>query len=209
MDPNIWGPHAWTFLHNITLAYPKNPTESNKINIQKFIINMGHVLPCHKCKINFKDHLKDYPLTEKVISCRKELIEWLIDIHNCVNISNSKRVLSYTEALNECNLETWEESGWVFLHNITFVYPTEPTGSDKNIIKKFIIYMSRVLPCKKYRIIFKACLKEYPLTDKVLTSRKNLVEWLIDLHNQINLSNSKETLTYIETLNKYMKMKHK
>lgn len=203
MDPEMWGPHGWTFLHNITLAYSKNPTESNKINIHKFMINTGHVLPCYKCRINFKNHLKKYPLSSQVLSSRKNLVEWLIDIHNCVNINNSKKVLSYTEALNECDLTVWEHSGWVFLHNITFVYPVNPTTSDQDKMKKFIVYTSRVLPCKEYRDNFKNHLKKYPLTGKVLSTRKNLVEWLIDVHNNINLSNSRKKLTYIETLNKY------
>ena len=30
MDPLIWGPHAWFFLHSITLVYPDNPSEQEK-----------------------------------------------------------------------------------------------------------------------------------------------------------------------------------
>ena len=26
MEPNIWGPGAWTFLHSITFQYPENPS---------------------------------------------------------------------------------------------------------------------------------------------------------------------------------------
>lgn len=205
MDPKIWGPHGWTFLHSITLAYSKNPDESDKTNIYKFMINMGRVLPCYKCIKNFKSHIKEFPLTDDILSSRKNLVEWLIDIHNCVNISNSKKVLSYTEALNECDLTVWEHSGWVFIYNIMFVYPIKPTTNEKNIMEKFIIYMSRVLPCKKYRNIFKSCLKEYPLTDKVLSTRKNLIEWITDIHNHINLSDlgTGKKLTYVEALNKY------
>ena len=36
MDPRIWGPPAWTFLHSVTLAYPDNPTETDRTNYKKF-----------------------------------------------------------------------------------------------------------------------------------------------------------------------------
>ena len=32
MEPEIWGPHAWQFLHSITLSYPDNPTFEDKNN---------------------------------------------------------------------------------------------------------------------------------------------------------------------------------
>ena len=38
MNPKIWGPHAWIFLHSITLNYPENPTpELKKNNIKDFL----------------------------------------------------------------------------------------------------------------------------------------------------------------------------
>ena len=36
MEPEIWGPNAWTFLHTITLNYPENPSEDDKQNHKDF-----------------------------------------------------------------------------------------------------------------------------------------------------------------------------
>ena len=33
LEPNIWGPHYWFFLHSITFTYPKKPTSATKKNI--------------------------------------------------------------------------------------------------------------------------------------------------------------------------------
>ena len=33
MNPEIWGPPAWMFLHSISLAYPKNPTDVDKTKL--------------------------------------------------------------------------------------------------------------------------------------------------------------------------------
>ena len=38
MEPNIWGPGAWTFLHSITFQYPENPTDLKNRNIILFLI---------------------------------------------------------------------------------------------------------------------------------------------------------------------------
>lgn len=101
MKPDVWGPHAWIFLHSITLEYPDNPTSEDKVNIVNFINSLGPVLPCQKCRINFKSHIEKYPLTEEVLKSKTNLVKWMIDIHNCVNEMNNKCKLSYEESLKE------------------------------------------------------------------------------------------------------------
>lgn len=101
MKPETWGPCAWLFLHSITLNYPNNPTIEDQTNMTNFIMSLKHVIPCHKCKINFANHLKNKPLTKEVLSSKETLTKWLIDIHNEVNKMNGKKVLSYDDALKE------------------------------------------------------------------------------------------------------------
>ena len=36
MDPKVWGPNAWIFLHSITMNYPKNPTNEDKEKYRTF-----------------------------------------------------------------------------------------------------------------------------------------------------------------------------
>lgn len=100
MNPNVWGKHAWFFLHSITLAYPQCPSEEDKKNIKNFFENLHLVLPCPKCKINYKAHLDKTPLTDDILSSKYKLISWLINIHNQVNIMNGKPQLSYDQVLN-------------------------------------------------------------------------------------------------------------
>ena len=37
MNPKIWGPHAWVFLHTITLNFPENPTPEQKKYYKDFL----------------------------------------------------------------------------------------------------------------------------------------------------------------------------
>lgn len=100
MLPSIWGKSAWTFFHLVTFCYPNNPTEHDKKTYYQFFILFGKVLPCDKCKFNFKKHLKKCPL-DKALGSRGLLIKWGIDMHNLVNHSLGKKMLTYNEALTE------------------------------------------------------------------------------------------------------------
>tara|TARA_B000000475_G_C15902815_1_gene409306 strand:- start:298 stop:807 length:510 start_codon:yes stop_codon:yes gene_type:complete len=97
MDPNIWGPHAWIFLHTITLTYPHKPTTQDKINYKNFFINLGKVLPCPHCNNNYNIHLNQLPIDEFLTS-KKSLVYWLIQIHNLTNnVLNKKNNISFDE----------------------------------------------------------------------------------------------------------------
>ncbi len=99
MKPEIWGPHAWIFLHSITLTYPDTPTSDDKKNMADFFSTLMKVLPCQKCQSNFGQHFAEYPLTDDILSSKAKLIKWLIDVHNAVNRMNNKEVLSHEESL--------------------------------------------------------------------------------------------------------------
>jgi len=101
MNPKIWGPHAWIFLHSITLAYPECPSKEDKENIKNFFVILGSVLPCSDCQNNYTNHLKKYPLTEKILSSKVKLQKWLVTVHNSVNKSQNKRLFSYEDFLNK------------------------------------------------------------------------------------------------------------
>jgi hypothetical protein len=99
MNPKIWGPHAWIFLHSITFNYPNNPSNEVKKQYKIFFESLQFVLPCDVCKSNYKKKLITLKINEEILSCRKNLIKWLIQIHNQVNKSNNKRIMSNDEVL--------------------------------------------------------------------------------------------------------------
>ena len=99
MDPKIWGPHAWFFMHSITLGYPDKPTNEDKIWMKQFFESVGHVLPCMKCRNNYREHMNKLPLDNTVLLSRENLVKWLIDVHNEVNIKNSKPVVTHESAI--------------------------------------------------------------------------------------------------------------
>jgi len=88
MDPNIWGPHAWIFLHSISLQYPSEPSSIEKEKYKSFLHSLQYVLPCQKCRKHYQMHYKKNPPR---LNSKKEFVEWVFDLHNIVNESNHKK----------------------------------------------------------------------------------------------------------------------
>jgi len=85
MNPSKWGPKCWYFLHTVALNYPKNPTEDEKKHYKDFYSSVQDILPCSNCCKNYKKHLEVLPLDDNVMSTRKNLFLWTVEMHNKVN----------------------------------------------------------------------------------------------------------------------------
>ncbi len=102
MNPTIWGPPAWDFLHTVTFNYPDNPTSYEMQQAALFFTSLGDLLPCVICQQHYKKNLEKYPIRMAVIN-RNNLVSWLINIHNEVNIILGKRVYSVQEVISDYN----------------------------------------------------------------------------------------------------------
>jgi hypothetical protein len=100
MEPMVWGPPGWEFLHSITFQYPKEPTNFERKKYYAFFENLKYVLPCPTCQEHYTKNFDDIPIR---LDNRQDLINWLIDIHNAVNIKNGKREWSYDEVYEKYN----------------------------------------------------------------------------------------------------------
>lgn len=96
MNPEIWGPPAWNFLHLLSLSYPIEPTYEEKTNFKNFIYSLQKILPCDTCSNNFLNKINNSNL-DKVLESRDTLFEWFVDIHNIVNKENNKKEWTYSE----------------------------------------------------------------------------------------------------------------
>jgi hypothetical protein len=99
INPEVWGEHGWAFLHYITFAYPDKPTKNEKESMKQLLLSLQYTLPCRKCRVHYQNNLKYLPLTEKILSNRKNLIMWLLALHNKVNLQLGKKQISYNNLL--------------------------------------------------------------------------------------------------------------
>ena len=100
MNPKFWGPHAWVFLHSVTMNYPKNPSQQDKQKYRDFFKSMERVLPCEKCAFHYSKHIDEFPI-DPALESRDTLVRWLIQIHNEVNISLNKPEYTYEQVIEE------------------------------------------------------------------------------------------------------------
>ena len=100
MNQNIWGSHLWFSLHTISFAYPIKPTITDQNNYKNFFVSLQNVIPCSVCQRNYKRHLLEHPI-DKHLNSRKDLVYWLIDIHNMVNSEIGKKFMSYDVVLKK------------------------------------------------------------------------------------------------------------
>ena len=104
MDPKVWGPKAWFFLHSVTMAYPVKPSQTEQQEMYDFFQNLSKILPCYKCRKHFQMNINKFPLQDAIKS-RDELVKWLIDVHNSVNEATGKPKESYKSMIKQINDE--------------------------------------------------------------------------------------------------------
>ena len=98
MLTSVWGPSMWFTLHIISFNYPVKPTKDQKKEYFNFFKNLGNILPCSYCRLNYKKNIKSVKLDMSVMKNRKTLSLWLYNLHNEINKMLGKKFnLSYDE----------------------------------------------------------------------------------------------------------------
>jgi len=93
LDPKIWGPHYWFFLHTIALTYPHRPNTITKKKYYEFIQNLPLFIPIEKMSTEFSELIDKYPITS-YLDNRDSFIRWVHFIHNKINQKIEKPELS-------------------------------------------------------------------------------------------------------------------
>lgn len=141
---SYWGPRLWYILHKMSYAFPEKATMEQQqlyfsyYNLTRFMIS------CPFCSVHFKSAIQT-KLLSRNLNTRQEVIDWFRDLHNDINISNSKRVyqgfevdylyggsefnhLSFHQLLDYLyNLVTYNEvDRRAFIHWVLLTYKLHP-----------------------------------------------------------------------------------
>ena len=76
ISPGVWGEAGWIFLRNIAKGYPDKPTPLDKERYKKYFEMVGEVLPCSRCRQNYKQHWKEIPITN-YLNDKNSLYKWV------------------------------------------------------------------------------------------------------------------------------------
>jgi len=100
LDPEIWGPHYWFFLHTIAISYPIKPNDVTKKKYYNFIQNLPLFIPIDEIGNSFSKLLDKYPV-KPYLDSRKSFIKWMHFIHNKINILLNKEEITLDEAMEQ------------------------------------------------------------------------------------------------------------
>ena len=104
LDPKIWGPHYWFFLHTIAMSYPVHPNAVTKKKYYDFVQNIPLFIPVESMAGEFSKLLDQYPV-QPYLDNKESFIRWMWFIHNKINKKLEKPEIS----LNEFYVKYYEE----------------------------------------------------------------------------------------------------
>jgi len=81
------GRYAWGILHSMAATFPNEPTIEDKKNFAVFLQSFSKLYPCKECAKHFQQLLKEKPIKD---ANRKELVFYVCDLHNVVNVQLKK-----------------------------------------------------------------------------------------------------------------------
>ena len=96
LDPKIWGPHYWHFLHTIAMTYPQYPSTITKKKYYELIQNFSLFIPVENMSGEFSKLLDKYPI-QPYLDNRDSFIRWTHFIHNKINEKLEKPQISLDE----------------------------------------------------------------------------------------------------------------
>jgi hypothetical protein len=93
LDPSVWGPHFWFFLHTLGMSYPHHPNSVTKKKYYELVQNLPLFIPNESIGSEFSKILDEYPVSAYLDS-RESFIKWLHFIHNKINEKLEKPKIS-------------------------------------------------------------------------------------------------------------------
>lgn len=89
-----WGPAAWNTLHTFAHSLPDDLTAQDDHAFRAFLDRFGVYLPCKKCAHHFKEHMQMALAPRPPFRHRQEVVDFLNEFHNAVNVRTGKRPYS-------------------------------------------------------------------------------------------------------------------
>lgn len=147
MRTSVWGGPAWFTISCFVMGYPETkPKKSDRVQYKRFLTSVGDVLPCNLCRDSYKKFLKQSPLSDRVLSSRKNLVMWLFRIHNKVNRKLGCKALTTDQMSAKMRFFEKFRAGQCTTKSLGCITPAKGTGPPK---KGKVVLVNDTRICKK------------------------------------------------------------
>ena len=96
LDPKVWGPHYWFFLHTLAMTYPHHPNTVTKKKYYEFIQNLPLFIPVEEISGEVSKLIDKYPVVP-YLDDRDSFVRWMHFIHNKINEKLEKPQISLND----------------------------------------------------------------------------------------------------------------
>ena len=93
-----WGPCAWNTLHAFAHTMPRVLDTPRRAELRQFLYSFATFLPCPRCRRHFVAYL-DAHLDRSSLATRENVVVFLHEAHNDVNVRLGKRAFTLEEHL--------------------------------------------------------------------------------------------------------------
>jgi len=100
----------------------------------------------------------------------------------------------------------WGRSTWLYLHTLTFNYPTSPTPDDKSKMYNYFKQLPLFLPCPSCAQSFEIYFNYIPITE-YLDDVYGLTFWLYTIHFLVNTKLKKTNSSFLSVVKTYLSHK--
>ena len=168
----IWGPMCWVLLHSISINYDDKYKDKYFYLLRK----LKFIIPCYDCIIHLKMFINENGIDQNSMS-KKYLTEWLINLHNSVNIKLGKKKISIKDALKIIHKKDYLNNKNIitFLIILNYFYLNDSLSFFHfQKIKTFYKLLGDIYPDKKVRIKFKELVTSQDFIDTHTESELNM-----------------------------------
>jgi hypothetical protein len=82
----VWGPMGWMVLHSISVAYPDEPSQSEKMLLNEFMNAFANTITCINCRQHFGSIFAGYKRSVPTwANSKRDLFLAVCRLHNTVN----------------------------------------------------------------------------------------------------------------------------